>query len=359
MPRRKDLKLATFLHATNPDLVEKYFLRLFRREQLPPYLIGMNPDYVLHALDQIDETLRAVIMEDFHRINDICYRDLAIRAAQRFGVTLQPDEKPQAIALRLFLDHLRVFEFAWAIYAYTASYASISQHWLQRQDTRADSKTIADFKGELQSFFAAQARGNECCVYVYDEPDEMVIVVQHGSHLRTVPCWQDNEIGYNQFRLACEDVLIYAKRRALLSIKVSTPQDREYYVRFFAGLILGDGALVDHPERDLIYTLEPLENGDFDWAGNGRIAAVQRVESKFKLSEPHGEALIIRGEGSGAADMTRGELVEVKLRFTVDCDGRQEKVISTIVPPCFTDLVKKRHAEVIAGYLREKGVLLR
>ena len=47
MPKHKDLNLLTFLKATSPDLVERYFLRWFRREQLPPYLVGMNPDYVL------------------------------------------------------------------------------------------------------------------------------------------------------------------------------------------------------------------------------------------------------------------------------------------------------------------------
>lgn len=359
MPKHRNLILSTFLHATNPDLVERYFLRFFQREALPPYLVGMNADYVLHILDQTDDPLQTAILEDFHRINDICYRDLAIRAAQRFGVVLRPDEKLQATVLRLFLDFPSAFEFAWALYSYTASYASISQHWLQRHDTHADSEAIADFKEDLQSFFAGQARGNECRVYVYDEPDEMVIPVLHGSHLRTVACLQGHEISFNQFRLACEDVLIYDKRRAVLSVKVSTPKDREYYVRCFARLILGDEALADHPERDRIYTLEPLERGDFDWASNGRIAAVQRVERKFKLPEPEGAALTIHGEGSGVAAMTMGELVEVKLRFTLDCDGKKETVTSTIASPCFSDLLKKRHAETIVRYLKDKGVLLR
>jgi len=114
MPKRKDWNLSRFLDAANPDLVEKYLLRFFRREQLSPYLIGMNPDYVLNVLNQIEEPLKSIITEEFHRINDVCYKDLPSWAAQRFGIPVYPYEKSQTMALKLFLDQPRAFEFAWA-----------------------------------------------------------------------------------------------------------------------------------------------------------------------------------------------------------------------------------------------------
>jgi len=97
MLKRKDFTLSTFLHMANPDLVKKYLLRFFRREELPPYLIGMNPNYVEHILDNTDDALKAVIIEDFRHINNVCHEDLPSWAAQRFGVPLYPKEKIQAV----------------------------------------------------------------------------------------------------------------------------------------------------------------------------------------------------------------------------------------------------------------------
>ena len=361
MPKHRDWNLSSFLNATNPDLVERYVLRFFRRDELPPYLVGMNPDYVLHVLGQIKDPLRAVITEDFHRINDVCYKDLPFRAAQRFGIPVQPYEKSHTTALKLFLDQPRAFEFAWALYSFAAAYASTSQHWLQGHETRADSGTIANFKKELQCFFAAQARGAHCRVYVFDHPDDTVILMLHGTPVRTVAFWQGSDIMTNPFRFACDDVLIYDKARAILSVKVSARGDREHYVRSFAAFFLGDGALADDPARDRIYTLEPLQTRPSDWVGNDIVSAVELRRAKLKPRGSSSEVRTVEGDGLplSEVDQRRGELTEVKLRVTIVTDGGEDKVTFTITPPCVTDLVKKRHAEVIATYLREKGVLLR
>ena len=361
MPKHRDWNISGFLGAANPDLVERYLLRFFRRDELPTYLMGMNPDYALHVLGQIEEPLRAVITGDFHRINDTCYKDLPFRAAQRFGIPVHPYEKSHTIALKLFLDQPRAFEFAWALYSFAAAYAGISQHWLQRDNTRADSETIANFKSETQSFFAAQARGDHCQVYVFDHQDDMVILVLHGTHVRTVTFWQGPDIMTNPFRFACDDVLIYNKARAVLSVKVSARGDREHYVRSFAAFFLGDEALADDPARDRIYTLEPLQTRPSDWVGNGRVSAVELRGAKLKPRGSSSEVRTVEGDGLplSEVDQKRGELTEIKLRFTIVTDGREDKVTFTITPPCVTDAVKKRHAEVIAAYLREKGVLRR
>ena len=163
----------------------------------------------------------------------------------------------------------------------------------------------------------------------------------------------------NCFRPACEDVLIYDKARAVLSVKVSAMGDREHYVRSFAAFFLGDAALADDPDRDSIYTLEPLQTRRSDWAGNGRVSAVELRKAKLKPFNTSSEVRTVEGDGLllSEVDQGRGELTEVKLRFTIVTDSREDKVTFTITPPCVTDAVKKRHAEVIAAYLREKGVL--
>jgi len=298
--------------------------------------------------------LRTVITEDFHRMHAICYRELANMAARRFGVP-GCDGKTEVVALNLFLDHPRVFEFAWAIYSYTASYANISQHWLQRHYARTGHETAANLEAELQSYFAAQGRGDECRLHVYDEPDELVISVLPGSQLRTIACLVGHEVTVNQFRPACEDVLIYDKPRALLSVKVSTPRDREYYVHCFARLILGDEALADHPERDQVYTLQPLQTDGLRWATDGKVIGLEMVKGTMKPHEPGHPVLIVEGDRRDWLEPSRGQLVEAELRFTITEDGREKKVTFNIHPPCITDLVKKRYADEISDYLREKG----
>jgi len=362
MPQHRSLKIHRFLQATGPDLVEKYFLKLFPRKALPQYLIGMNPDYALFLLDQIDELLKAVILEDFRRVNDISQRRMGLpfQAARQFGVPAYPEERPEAVAMRLFLNHPRAFNFAWALYSYRASSANISQHWLQRNGVDMNESALSSFTRGMQEFFTAQNRGRECRVSFYDEDKEAVVLVLHGSYKRTVACWQGQELTMNCFRPACEDVLIYDKSRRVLSITVSNRGDREHYVRSFAGIVLGDAALADDPRRDLVYTLEPLQTGEFDWVGNGAVSAVELLEARLQLS---GNSAVLALEGDGTeravARMDRGRLIEAKFRFTIMTDDRQDRVTLTIAPPCVTDAVKKRHADVLADYFRKKGVMLR
>lgn len=356
-----DWNLSSFLDAANPDLVEGYVLRFFRWDELPTYLMGLNCDHVLRILGQIEEPLASAITEAFRHINDVCYEDIPYRAARRFGIPVDPNENPQSIALRLFSDHPRAFDFAWALYAFAAPYTSISQHWLQRHNTRADRETIANFKMELKSFFATRARSDHCQIYVFDNPDDMVILVLRGSHVGTIAFWQGPKIMMNPLRFAYDDVLIYDKERAVLSVKVSARGDSEHYVRSFASLILDDASVAADPNRDSIYTLKPLQTRPTDWVGNGKISAVELRRAKLKPSGTRSEVRTIEGDGIALSEVDPrcGDLIEAKFRFTIAVDGREDKVTFAIAPPCTTDLAKKRHAEVIAAYLSEKGVLLR
>lgn len=362
MPRRRSQSIRTFLQAAGGDLVEQYFLRLFRREQLPPYLIGMTPDCVFFLLDRLDEPLQTVIREDLDRINDVSDKKMGLPylVAHQFDVPVRPGEKSESVAMRLFLEHSHAFNLAWALYSYRASSADISQHWLQRSNVHLEKAITSSFTEEVQAYFASQDRGLECRVSFYELGDEVVVLVLHGSAERTIPCWQGHEVAPNRFRPACEDVLSYDRQRAVLSVKVSRRGDAEYYVRSFAGLMLGDAALADDPERDQVYTLEPLYTGRFDGAGNGKVIGVEVLG--WKTKRPGRSDTVIADDGDGLraiAEVTEGTLIEVKFRFSIRDGGKEEKVTFTISPPSVTDMVKKRHDDVITQYLREKGVLLR
>jgi hypothetical protein len=132
--------------------------------------------------------------------------------------------------------------------------------------------------------------------------------------------------------------------------------DREHYICSFAELVLGQVALADDTQRDLIYTFEPLRERNFTWSGTQYINAVEVVEAKLRLSPPGSPTVVLEGAG---VDLTQGEVVAAKLRFTISKNGNQSTVIFTLVPPCITDLVKKGQADIISDYLRQKGILLR
>jgi hypothetical protein len=95
--------------------------------------------------------------------------------------------------------------------------------------------------------------------------------------------------------------------------------------------------------------------------GNGKVSAVELRRGKVKPFPGSSESRTVEGDSLPLTevDSKHGELVEAKLRFIVTVDGREDRVTTTITPPCTTDLVKKRHAEIIADYLREKGAMLR
>ena len=358
MPEHRSLNFQSFISAVDLSLLDQYFQRLLQRESLSSGLEVTDPEQVLLILDQAEEPVRAVVLEDFRRINDICHRDLSLpfTAAARFDVPVAADQKPQTTAMKLFLDHPRAFNFAWALYSYQASWGNISQHWLQKLDIHTDGETVTNFTNEQEQFFSGRNQGSECRVSFYDEGRRLLILILHGSHIRTVTCWQDRELTMNSFRPACEDVLTYDKERAVLSVKASAGSDREHYVRSFARVILGNESLADSPQRDLIYTFEALREGSFAWSSSRKVSTVELVEAKLRLSHPGSPSVVIYGDG---IDLSQGEIVTMKLRFTVSENGKQEPVVCSITPPCITDLVKKKCADSVSEYLRHKGILLR
>jgi hypothetical protein len=51
--------------------------------------------------------------------------------------------------------------------------------------------------------------------------------------------------------------------------------------------------------------------------------------------------------------------INMKFRLIIETQGKEEKVTFEIAPLYTTDLTKKKHAHIIAAYLKENGVLLR
>jgi len=327
-------------------------------------------EYVNHLLETLDdEQVKEMIYEDFRRINDICEEKAAalVWAGKLFNIQNYPKETLQALAMRLFIDYPEAFEYAWTRYCIYASTSKISRHNLPCQDLRIDAEKLKTFEKEIGKYFANSAKGDECHVHFYDEQERAVVLVARGSYFRAVARWEGGAIKVESFRPAAEDVLMYDRKTGQLCIQTPFPTDREQYIRSFASAIIGDLSLADNPDRDKIYTLDPILKGSFKWEGNEYIKSIIPVEAKLKIKGATEAVIEIRSKDLrltlqqylDSANLSFMEIIDMKFRFIIETQGKEEKVTFEIAPPYATDLPKKKHADIISAYLKENGVQLR
>jgi len=372
MPRHRSLTLKRFVTALNdsdPTLLPKYFQHVLKQEQMPPHLSLMYYEYVNNFLETPkNETIKELVYEDFRKINDICEQRTStlVWASKLFSIERGEKETPQALAMRLFLDHPDAFDYAWGRFCVYGSTSKISRHNIPCEGLEVDTQKLKAFEDEVRQYFSDLAKGQECKVRSYDEGDQVFVLVSRGSYFRTIARWEGGEIRVESFRPASEDVLMYDKKGCQLCIQTPLPKDREQYIRSFTNTIVGQPSLADNPDRDNVYTLSPILDGSFDWHGNEPITCIVPVEARLKLKGATEPVIEIRSknlrqtleEDLGGASLSTVELIHVKFRFTIETDGKSEDVTFVVTPPYATDLPKKKHAEVISAYLKENGVQL-
>ena len=367
MPSHRELNREKFIVAVNhsdPSLLERYMSTRVGEEKFTPHLGVLNCDYIDNILNNLDEQSRELILEDFRRLNDICERITrhVFSTSLLFDVGNQPDETPQARAMRLFLDYPKAFEYAWSLYCIFGTLGKISWHRIPCQDFIFDEKKRLEFERELKDYFREAAKGENCEVTLFDDTDRIVLFIDRGSYFRTISYWQDRRRITSPIRPVCEDTILYDKTCGQLGI---TPlsRDREQYIRSFTRVI-GYPALADSPDRDNVYTLRPIVDGTFSWDGNEYITSIIPVEARLKLKGPTETVINIRSKNLrrtleqefGGTTLSLVELTHIKLRFTLAMDGKEDKVTFVITPPYATDLIKKRHSTIITEYLKENGV---
>jgi len=129
---------------------------------------------------------------------------------------------------------------------------------------------------------------------------------------------------------------------------------------------MGDESLAESEGRDTIYTLEPLQDGSFNWEGNENIKKIILTEVRLKL--PGGTEPVIKissgdvrktfAEDISDIGLDTGELTYAHFHFILEVDGKKQKVSFMIAPPAVSDLAQKRHTEIISDYLKDQGVKL-
>jgi len=365
MPRHRSLTLRKFLDAIPPSLIEEYFQQEFKSE------VRLNA-YDYEAIDELlsgtaEEDLKGKIKEDFTHINDICekHMNVLVRAMDRYRIESSGTENTQELAMRMFLHHSEVFDYAYDYYCLSYSTSKMSQYNITANRCEISPKKIKRFEERVENYYHKAEKGQLCRVRHYDEEDQSVIVVLHGSYLRPWNVWKGQRLETVYFRRASEDILQFDKKKSILSVKAPYQKDRENYIKAFTETILEDETQANRPDRDATYTLEPLQNNTFSFAGNEQIISIILVEVKLRLKGITFPEVTIKStdvlrtlDTFGNLKLDSGELVHAKFRFQLEVDGKTRGVTFEITPPNVTDLPRKRYAEVIGEYLKENGVKL-
>jgi len=271
-----------------------------REESFLGLVKELEAEKLIEKADSLEAQILTVLAEakgfveqDFRKINDICEKgkNLLVRAYKYFDIQWEEGHTPENMAMKLFLDYNDTFDYAYAWYSYYHASGNMSHHLIPG-DFKLTKKRLESFLAETKAWFKDLAKGPECIITHYDEENSTVVLIKHGSYIRTVAYWRENEIEMISFRPASEDILLYNKETEILSIKASFRKDRERYIKSFSRCIMGDESLAESKERDTIYTLKPLQDGSFSWSGNESIKAIILTEVRLKL--PGGTEPVIK-----------------------------------------------------------------
>ncbi|MBN1574824.1 MAG: hypothetical protein JW984_16630 [Deltaproteobacteria bacterium] len=368
MPRHRSLNLQKFVDSIPDTLIEEYFKQIFG-SSFPLFFNSFDYDSIIKSLDALhDEEQKNNILEDFTHINDICENvmNFLVKAIKEYNIETTGEEKRQELAMNMFLHHKEAFNYAYDYYCLFNASSKMSHHNITADNFEITPEKINKFKNKVQKFYSDLAKGKECIIRHYDEEDQTVIVFIHGSYNQSKVIWQGKEVKTVFYRPAYEDILQFNKNTSILSIKASYQKDKLNYISTFTEEILGDKRQADRPDRDVTYTLEPLQNGTFSFVGNDVITSITLLEVKLAIRGITNPAIVIKSsniiktleEDLSGVTLSSGDLVHAKFRFILEVNGKQRKITFEITPPNVTDLTKKKYADIVGDYLKENGVKL-
>ena len=367
MPIHRSLTREKFIKAMDAALMQDYFKKRHPEAKLPDHVLMEEKEIEEFVADPQNVQAAGILKEDFRRINDICQKgkNHVVRAYNHFGINRDENMSPQSLAMNLFLNHTSAFDYAYAWFCYYNTSSKLSHHQMPGKISLSK-KDLDSFLEELKTWFGSLEKGKECLVTHYKEDGSIVILIKHGSYIKTVPYWENDDVKFHSFRPASEDILHYDKKNKLLAIKASLQKDREQYIKSFAKCLMGDESLASRPDRDASFTLKPLQNGSFNWNGNKDIKRIILTKAKFQLpgaTEPVVEISSdnviksLEDEDLGIG-LESGELVYARFRFFLEIDGKTKKVSFMIAPPDASNHSQKNYAEIVGAYLEEQGVKL-
>jgi hypothetical protein len=400
----KDLK-----KFVNPRFLKTIDLALMRRllerhrEALKGFDLGiLEPGAAADAARQAvqdffagpEENYPEGLVADLHRIKEVGNTtglDIILQQAARYGVQLITDtgddgheshQEPKQVALRVFLDHPNVFDAASDIMAVMAR-TSLAEFIGRDEGIEAvmDEHTKAGFETAAALMFEQDMRSDYCRVGWYDDADELVLVIAHGSPITTTPIVQSDEERVISFRAAEHAVLSYSATSGLLKIGGIAKARRADLAELFAEKILGKPGFFADDDAQNLYTLEPIQRVGFGFTFNHafdpliqrvQITEVQvdRVGADLKTGETHTFYSFLARDGRDNALARLGEMMHgarlgadwrlnhIVLRVHFATAGaRAKKVTVKLKPPAHAMFKRQQFEARIMTLLCRNGLL--
>jgi len=369
MPNYASFPLRTFLKAVDSSDVKRYLERLgptikissrfIPTEENIKKLLIKNSDEKSYILDPWIE-MRAMGVKSFgNKIDEIL---------KYSEINFEIDGTLAGALLKLFLDHPTVYE---TIKDYFLLYKRTGiQEFAVKGDKFSCTKTKKEkFEKECKRHFKEQGRGQQQKIRWYEKENEFIIVVIHGNYEQVQPYWKpgENETDVWRFRPAETDVIHYTHDRAILAIGARNRKDQGFYFGTFNQVFLGDEAANKENEKYWEFTLKPVEDGTFNFSGDGNVEKVELIEVELTkqnlgrrlwLGIKSNDVFSSMRELGLERKMKEMNMVGAKFRFNIRDGGKIRHITFSIKPPFRTTLIGKKYDTIIKNYLKENGVEL-
>lgn len=388
--RTVDLGLLSRLFERHRDALRGFDLAVFRQEAADGDARRAVQDFFAGPEENYPEGLVA----DLHRIAELgnaAGLEIILQQAARLGVRLsanaeenahETQQEPKQVALRVFLDHPDVFDAASDMMALMAR-TSLAEFIGRDEGVEAvmDERSKAEFEAATASMFEQDMRSKYCRVGWYDDSDELVLVIAHGSPITTTPIVQRDEERVISFRAAEHAVLSYNSTTGLLKIGGVAKARRADLAELFADKILGKPEFFAGDDAQNLYTLDPVQRAGFGFAFNHdfdpgiqrvQITEVQvdRVGADPKTGETRTFYSYVARDGRDNAlarlgEMMRGarlgsdwRLNHIVIRVHFATGGKSAKKVTVkLKPPAHAMFKRQQFEGRIMTLLRRNGLL--
>jgi len=333
------------------------------------------------------------LVADLHRIAELGTAQglrLLLAQAARLGVVIAPEPRsdnadgrldPKHIALRVFLDHPKVFNAASDMLALTAR-SSLAEFAGVQEGVEADMSdgARAAFEAAAAKMFEADHCGRYCRVGWYDDADTVNLVLTHGSLVRTAAILRGDEERLVSYRAAENAVLSYSAANGRIKIG-GTRLRRTALSELFADKMLGRSGFFSGPDAQNLYTLAPIERTGcgfaFQHGFDPAIRTVRIVEAQadrlsvdpFSGTSRLASTFVARDDQGGALDQlaeamhspvfgSDRRLRHIVFRVNIDVGtGRPGQVTAKIAPPARATFNRHRFEERILTLLHRNGLV--
>ena len=388
--RTVDLGLLCRLLERHGDDLHGLDLHVLRREPESEVARRGIQDFFAGPEEDYPEGLVA----DLHRIAELGNAnglEIILHQAARLGVKLLADveheeqethQDPKQVALRVFLDHPEVFDAASDMMALMAR-TSLAEFAGRDEGVEAamDERAKSAFEAAAAAMFKEDLRSDYCRIGWYDDADELVLVIEHGSPITTTDVLQKDQKRVISFRSAEHAVLSYNSTTGLLKIGGVAKARRADLAEFFADKILGKPEFFAGDDAQNLYTLDPVQragfgftfNHDFD-PGIQRVqiteVQVDRVGADPKTGDTRTFYSYVARDGRDNALLRLGEMMRsvglgsdwrlnhIVIRVHFAAGGKSAKKVTVkLKPPAHAMFKRQQFEGRIMTLLRRNGLL--